>query len=138
MCRNAMNRKLVFFLIGDSISMHYWPFLVDCVSPIWTPKRKEGGEASTVDLDIPQGANGGDSGMVLRYLESGTIDFRPDLMLVNCGLHDIKRYPGEEGCRVDPEAYEQNLHGIAAFCDVGGIPLIWIRSTPVIDDVSAT
>ena len=54
--------------------------------------RKEGEQEALINLDNPQGANGGDSAMVLDFLKamkkSGGID--ADFLLVNCGLHDLR------------------------------------------------
>ena len=87
-----------FYLIGDSISLHYGPYLKEYLNGIMEYSRKEGEEEAMLNLDKPQGANGGDSSMILSFLEakatSGGID--ADVILLNCGLHDIKTTPATE------------------------------------------
>lgn len=53
-------------------------------------KRDDGGSP---DERVPDGPNGGDSQMVLAYLKSRLADrtFEPDVIMLNCGLHDIKK-----------------------------------------------
>jgi len=80
-------------LIGDSISVHYAPYLEDCLRGRFTLLNREGAAAALADLDVPLGANWGDSSRILERLRStGLLEAaRADLALVNCGLHDIKR-----------------------------------------------
>ena len=56
------------YIIGDSISIQYGPYLEKALKGIMTYARKEGEAESLLNLDNPQGANGGDSSMVLAYL----------------------------------------------------------------------
>ena len=78
------------YIVGDSISIQYGPHLQRCLQGIAEYSRKEGEEEALLNLDNPQGANGGDSSMALAFLKSkvrgGTL--KADLILVNCGLHD--------------------------------------------------
>ena len=57
------------FLIGDSISMYYGPYLQKYLAGSYTLLRKEDNGHAADNLDIPTGANGGDSHMVLQYLQ---------------------------------------------------------------------
>jgi len=52
-------------IIGDSISIQYGPYLAKYVAPHCQYSRKEG---EVGNMDVPNGANGGDSSMVLEYL----------------------------------------------------------------------
>ena len=83
------------YVLGDSISIGYGPFLESYLKGMIEYSRKQGEEEALLNLDNPQGANGGDSSMVLSFLkskaEAGGID--ADLLLLNCGLHDIKTDP---------------------------------------------
>jgi hypothetical protein len=83
------------YVLGDSISIGSGSFLGAYLKGIIEYKRKEGEEEALLNLDKPQWANGGDSGMVLSFLkakaDSGGID--ADMLLLNCGLHDIKTDP---------------------------------------------
>jgi len=87
------NRLPKIFLIGDSISIHYSPYLEMYLKGKAVFDRKKDNGLAENNLDIPQGANGGDSQMVLSYLKikMNEPDFKPDYLLLNCGLHDIKR-----------------------------------------------
>ena len=73
------------YIIGDSISIHYGPYLQTYLDGVMEYSRKEGEEEALLNLDNPQGANGGDSAMVLSFLESkidsGGID--ADLLHIN-------------------------------------------------------
>lgn len=72
--------------------------------------------------------------MVLRYLRSheshGEIG-SPTLLLVNCGLHDIKRDLKTGSIQVDAQAYADNLHSIVETGRKLCTTLCWIRTTPV-------
>lgn len=122
------------FVIGDSISMYYGPHLERLLQDAFAYARKMGEEAMT-NLDIPTGANGGDSSMVLAYLRAlaGSGVFHPDVLLVNCGLHDIKTDPQSGEKQIPLERYRENLEGIVATAMDIGSRLIWVRTTPIID-----
>jgi hypothetical protein len=64
-----MDKKTVF-VIGDSISIHYGPFLKKMVNEKYNYDRKGNMEDALKNLDKAIGANGGDSSMVLEYLNS--------------------------------------------------------------------
>ena len=59
-------RKL--FVIGDSISIHYGPYLKAITKGKFEYDRKTGLDQALTNLDKPTGANAGDSLMVLEYL----------------------------------------------------------------------
>lgn len=123
------------FVIGDSISMQYGPYLKQYLSGFCRYDRKRAEGSSAEDLDNPAGANGGDSGMVLGYLRVKLDDpaFRPDVLLLNCGLHDIKTNVQTGERQISKELYRQNLEEIYRLLAAKGIPLVWMRSTPVDD-----
>ena len=79
------------YVIDDSISIQYGPYLEKTVEPELRYARKCGDEALQ-NLDVPRGANGGDSAMVRSFMESlsSMPNFHPHILLANCGLHDIK------------------------------------------------
>jgi GNAT superfamily N-acetyltransferase len=120
------------YLVGDSISIQYGPYLQTYLAGTMEYARKEGDEEALLNLDQPQGANGGDSGMVRSFLAakaaSGGID--ADLLLVNCGLHDIKTDPDTGEKQVPIDAYTENLRAIVAISAAMKPRLIWIRTTP--------
>lgn len=120
------------YVIGDSISIQYGPYLEAALRGVMDYARKEGEEEALLNLDKPQGANGGDSSMVLSYLKAraaeGGID--ADLLLLNCGLHDIKTDPATGAKQIPIEQYAQNLQQIVAVVRDMGPTLVWIRTTP--------
>ena len=125
------------FLIGDSISIQYTPYLKDYLQDLVVFARKEDDGAAKGDLDVPTGANGGDSRMVLEYLKSKLEEpgFTPDFLLLNCGLHDIKRDVTTGKAQVSETEYKENLSTIVKVVRQRNIQLIWIRSTPVVDSI---
>lgn len=124
------------FVIGDSISMQYGPFLEQYVQGKWIYDRKRDEGSSSANLDHPAGANGGDSGMVLAYLQQKLQDpsFRPDLMLINCGLHDIKTDVKTGEKQVSLDDYRSHLEQMYTLLQEKGIQMVWIRTTPVDDE----
>lgn len=124
------------FVIGDSISMHYGPYLEKMIEPACQYDRKRGAKKAEADLDTPAGANGGDSSHVLAYLQSekgkGQLPF--DLLVFNCGLHDIKTNPQSGRVQISAEAYENNLNQICDLVLASNIAIIWISTTPVDDE----
>jgi len=118
------------FVIGDSISMHYGPYLEKMLWPRWAYARKTGREAA---LKAAQDANGGDSSAVLSYIEAMAADeaWRPGLLLLNCGLHDTRGDPKTGAKQVPLERYCQNLRMIVRIVGQIRVPMIWIRITPV-------
>ncbi len=126
------------FFIGDSISVRYGPWLETYLSPEVSYSRKSGLDKALKDLDVPQGANGGDSAMVLEYLSNnqthGEID-HVDVLVVNCGLHDIKTNPQVGTRQVAPEDYRSNLEKIVTVSGSICEQLIWVSTTPCIDAI---
>ncbi|MDF2962536.1 MAG: hypothetical protein K0S39_4271 [Paenibacillus sp.] len=124
------------FVLGDSISIQYGPFLEEALTPDFTYDRKKGTEQALLDLNKPVGANGGDSGMVLAYLrEQKEQDVHYDILIVNCGLHDIKTDPVNGSKQVSPEQYEHHLQQICSIALSMSKQVIWIRTTPLIDEI---
>jgi lysophospholipase L1-like esterase len=123
------------YVIGDSISLHYGPYLKQYLSGCMDYARKEGETEALLNLDKPQGANGGDSSMVLAFLRgmARTKGIRADLLLVNCGLHDIKTDPQTNAKQVPLAAYQDNLRMIITTAGEMQIPLAWIQTTPCDD-----
>ncbi len=128
------------FVIGDSISIQYGPYLEGFLSGTFAYDRKRddaGGAKAEHDLDVPQGANGGDSSMVLAYLRARAErdPLKADVLLLNCGLHDIKTDPTTGARQVDREAYAQNLRAILAEARRTGTAVVWVRTTPVVTEI---
>lgn len=125
------------FLIGDSISIQYGPYLEKYLQEAARFERKQDNGQAEKKLDVPTGANGGDSRMVLAYLRARINDpaFRPDYLLLNCGLHDIKHLKPEGRIQVNKQEYRENLEAIIDLLRQKGIQLIWMRTTPVVDSI---
>lgn len=124
------NRKILH-VIGDSISIQYGPYLEKYIEKHFVYSRKEG---KSGDLDIPKGANAGDSSMVLDYLRKCELEKNCwDFIIINCGLHDIKIY--NESYQIDIDQYERNLKQIFKFTKILSHKTIWIKISPVIDDL---
>ncbi len=70
--------------------------------------------------------------MVMSFLkskaEAGGID--ADLLLLNCGLHDIKTDPGSGMRQVPINRYRENLETIVRTVNGMKPTLVWIRTTP--------
>lgn len=125
------------YVLGDSISIQYGPYLEKHLEGVMEYSRKEGEEEALLNLDNPQGANGGDSAMVLSFLtrkaRSGGID--ADLLLLNCGLHDIKTDPQTNAKQVNIDEYRINLTQIVDLVEGIRPSLVWIRTTPADENV---
>ncbi len=128
------------FVLGDSISIQYGPYLEQFVAGRFQYARKEGTELALQNLDMPQGANGGDSSHVLQFLKGMQAQggLAADILLLNCGLHDIKTDPASGARQVEPDAYEANLLAIVQLVREMGLKLVWVRTTPVEDVVHNT
>lgn len=128
------------FVIGDSISIQYGPYLERFLTGTFAYDRKRdgaGGAKAEHNLDVPQGANGGDSAMVLAYLKARAErePIAADVLLLNCGLHDIKTDPQSGAKQVPAEAYARNLRSILEVARGMNLAVVWVRTTPVIDEI---
>ncbi|MEO6846338.1 MAG: SGNH/GDSL hydrolase family protein [Chthoniobacterales bacterium] len=128
------------FVIGDSISIQYGPYLETFLKGKfhYDRKRDHGGANSLINLDNPEGANGGDSKMVYDYLATRRVagdPIREDVLLLNCGLHDIKWNTEAGKQQKSPEEYVMYLEKIVEETRLLGVEVLWVRSTPVVDAV---
>ena len=121
------------YVIGDSISMQYGPHLKRALRGVMSYARKDDHAVARLGLAPAQDANGGDSSMVLAFLQAalaaGAIE--ADVIAVNCGLHDIKTTPATGQEQVPLEEYRQNLGRIVAAAREIATTVVWIRTTPV-------
>jgi lysophospholipase L1-like esterase len=108
-------------LIGDSIRMGYQDTVRELLPE--------------VEILSPE-QNGGDSRRVLANLGAWVIDLKPDIVHLNCGLHDLKReFATPEQTQVPLEEYRQNLEAIfRRITEETGATLIWAATTPVNQD----
>jgi lysophospholipase L1-like esterase len=128
------------YVIGDSISMQYGPYLEQYLAGRFTYARKTAEAEARLSLPAPQGDNGGDSSAVLAFLAGlvATGALAADLLLVNCGLHDIKTDPASGRKQVGIDDYRRNLEGIVAQARNAAVPLVWVRTTPCDEAVHNT
>jgi lysophospholipase L1-like esterase len=124
------------FVLGDSISIHYGPYLQQELIPHFSYDRKRGAEEALKDLNQPVGANGGDSGMVLSYLEEQKAQgVKYDILVVNCGLHDVKTDPVKQAKQINVDTYADHLNKICDIAAAMANQMVWVRTTPLIDEV---
>jgi hypothetical protein len=130
-----MERRKVF-VIGDSVSIHYGPYLKKMIEDKFEYDRKRGEEQALIDLDKPIGANAGDSRMLLDYLkEEFKKNTKYDILLINCGLHDIRVDRFSNKVQIGLEEYKINLSKIIEIAEEMAKKIIWIGLTPVIDEI---
>lgn len=115
-------------LIGDSISLDYGKYLPRFLGDKVRIFDKPSDEDAYVDLDTPLGGNGGDSSMVLDFLQTSDVDC--DWFFFNCGLHDIKHSRTDDAIAISAPQYEKNLHAILDIMEARKIPTVFINSTP--------
>jgi lysophospholipase L1-like esterase len=112
--------KPVVVLIGDSIRLGYAPAVAERLKDV----------AEVVSTK----ANGGDSGNVLKHLDTWAIEHKPAVVHVNAGLHDIKSDPKTGAHQVEIRAYEANLRAILSRLERStSARIIVATSTPVIE-----
>lgn len=125
------------FVIGSSTTLLFGPYLKQMLHGFYTYGRK-GEESNEIqkafeDLDSPQGASAGDSAMVLDYLNvlDQTDVFRPDVVLLHVGTHDIKNDVITKTHQVPLEDYGKNVAAIVDWFARKHIELIWIQNGPI-------
>lgn len=128
------------YVIGDSISIQYGPYLERSLCGKIAYSRKEGEADALENLDQPMGANGGDSAMVLDFLQTKLkqASFVADILVVNCGLHDIKTDPETNQRQIPIDQYDENLNAIFEISSDAFNEVIWVRTTPAVAAVHNT
>lgn len=125
------------FVLGSSLTIHFGPWLEKALEGhfAYDRKRDSGGERAEDNLDIPQGASAGDSSQVLAYLrlrrEQDPIP--ADILLLSCGLHDIRTDPATGRRHLSDARFESNLQKIIGECDAMNLRLVWLRIPPVVE-----
>ncbi len=110
------------FIIGDSISMGYTPFVRKELEGRARVARHEG--------------NGGDSNNVLSNLGTlwlPALGEEPALIHANAGLHDLRFWTEREEYQVTLESYAKNMAILARKLAATGAKVVWATTTPVID-----
>ena len=132
--QGADSPKKQILMIGDSISILYGPYLKENLQNKFTYRVKSNLKDAIVNLDNPNGANAGNSRMILEYIKNydkAEIKFNDDIILLNCGLHDIKTDPKTGMVAISLIEYKSNLDSIYQIIKHLNKKLIWINSTPV-------
>jgi lysophospholipase L1-like esterase len=105
-------------LIGDSIRLGYQATVSQLLrgqAQVWAPAE-----------------NGGTSRNVLAHLDEWVLSREPDILHLNCGLHDLRTEFGATTQAVPLDEYESNLRQIVStILDQGSTTLIWAATTPV-------
>lgn len=136
LCSFANTTKVL--LIGDSISISYGPHLRTFLGDEYELRHKGNTKEAVINLDNPKGANSGDSRMILVYLRNLLTDkvkFNDDIVLLNCGLHDIKTNPETGKKQIELREYISNLDSISNLLLAMQKIVIWINTTPVNDSI---
>ncbi len=121
------------FVLGDSISMGYGQYLAKYLPEDWHYARKTAIPGNTT---FATDDNGGNSERCLHYLQhrlENADDFQPDVLLLNCGLHDIRRDPETDALSIPIDQYDINLRESRRIIVSHGIHIIWVTTTPVDD-----
>lgn len=84
-----------------------------------------------VTIISPPKLQGGDSANLQKVLDQWLKD-KPDLVVFNCGLHDIKLKDGKH--QVSPVEYEKNLKTIIARLRATGAKVVFATTTPINDE----
>jgi lysophospholipase L1-like esterase len=105
-------------LIGDSIRMGYQETVRTQLSgwaEVWAPAD-----------------NGGTSENVLAHFDEWVIEREPDILHINCGLHDLKKEFGRNTAAVPIGRYAENVRTILSRANSElGARVIWALTTPV-------
>ena len=108
-------------LVGDSIRLGY------------TSQVAERLAGKAVVISPPE--NGGDSTNVLSHLDEWVLRQKPDVVHLNCGLHDLKRSKADGRYQVELDRYAGNLRRIVACIREGtDAVLVFADTTPILDE----
>jgi dienelactone hydrolase/lysophospholipase L1-like esterase len=108
-------------LIGDSIRLGYAPVVSKMLA----------GKAVVVSPE----PNGGDSANVLANLEAWVVRENPDIVHLNCGLHDLKVSKKTKQHQIEITQYEKNLRQIVARIQKETrAALVFANTTPLLDE----
>lgn len=137
-CSHSAGSIPWLYVLGDSISIHYGPYLEGYLKGKFRYTRLSDVETAVLNLDVGMGGNAGDSNRVVQLLSMRREEpeFQPDVLLFNCGLHDIKREVARgKPLQVEPDKYRSNLvKAVEIIREIGSQP-VWVRITPVADAI---
>lgn len=105
-------------LVGDSIRRGYQETVsreLEGWARVWGPEE-----------------NGGTSVKILSHLDEWVIRHQPEVLHINCGLHDLKKAFGQTDAKVPLDTYADNLRKIITRVQKEtGAVVIWALTTPV-------
>src|SRR4051794_8574362 len=108
-------------LIGDSIRLGYAQGVTERLS------------GKAVVISPPE--NGGDSANVLTHLDEWVLRQKPDVVHLNCGLHDLKRSRTDGHHQLELDRYCENLRRIVArIRESTDAALVFADTTPIVDE----
>lgn len=105
-------------LIGDSIRLHYQDHVARLLRP------------AGIDVAGPA-VNCGTSQHILAHIDAWLAESGPDIVHLNCGLHDLRRDPTSDAPEVALDAYSANLDAIVCRITASGARVAWASSTPI-------
>jgi lysophospholipase L1-like esterase len=115
------------FVCGDSISVGYGPALkVGLRDQMTVTHRRDLPELFPALTKSLRGYSG-PARSLIEYTEGvlTSSDYRPDLLLLNCGLHDIARGPENK-----EQNYRKDLETLVALVGRYRATLVWAQTTP--------
>ena len=127
--------KRSIFILGDSITLHYSEYLQTYLKNSYALFTKDGKEEAKKNLDYAIGGNGGDSRMVLSFIENeyNQEKITYNYLLLNCGLHDIKTNQSTGERQVSISEYRENLEKILTIMKKCNVNVLWVSTTKVDD-----
>lgn len=129
-----MRKKIL--IIGDSISLAYGKYLKEFLIDEYILIRKSGMNEAFKNLDDVKGANIGDSNNALRYIKNEYLNNNKyDIILFNCGLHDIRVDRHSKIIHVDELKYKVNIENIVKIISKMANKSIWINTTIINDSI---
>ena len=118
------SQKPIVLVVGDSISMEQSGFFKGLVERI--------GDRYTI---VHNPGNGGNSGHVAAHIQEWVETASPDIVHINCGLHDIKYDRNKKTLAIPPDQYERNLRQIAGYLEgLKDTKVVFALTTPVVDE----
>lgn len=117
------------FVYGDSISMLYGFYLEKILERKGCGYARKGGSNSRKLADPVW--NGLSSNEMLDWIEKQPI--REEILLFNCGLHDIVHIGAQSPCQISVDVYRSNLSRICKRAAESFPQRIFVNTTPVDD-----
>lgn len=129
-----MGKKIL--IIGDSISLAYGKYLNEFLIDDYILIRKSGINEAFKNLDNVKGANIGDSNNALMYIKNEYLsNNKYDIILFNCGLHDIRVDRYSKLIQVDELKYKVNIENMVKIISKMTNKSIWINTTIINDRI---